>query len=235
MKNPVIFVVEVGAALTYGVPDPGHRSPAAGGIGFRCRSPSGSGSRCCSRTSPRPWRKRAARRRPTRCARPRPTRSPSASAGGGRLETGPGFAAPGRRCGGLRGRRHHSRRRRGHRRHRDRRRVGDHRRERARDPRIRRRPQRRHRRHEGALGSDQDPDHVESRRDLPGPDDRAGRGRGTPEDAERDRAEHPDRRPDADLPARRRHAPAVRRLQRRRCGRRRVADASPSWSRCSSA
>ena len=34
-----------------------------------CRSRCGCGSRCCLRTSPRRWRKGAARRRPTRCAR----------------------------------------------------------------------------------------------------------------------------------------------------------------------
>ncbi len=39
----------------------------------RCRSPCGCGSPCCSRTSPKPWRKRAAKRRPIRCAKPRPT------------------------------------------------------------------------------------------------------------------------------------------------------------------
>ena len=57
----------------------------------------------------------------------------------------------------LRGRRHHSRRRRSDRRHRHRGRIRHHRRKRAGDPRIRRRPQRRDRRHQGSLGSDQDP------------------------------------------------------------------------------
>ena len=42
---------------------------------------------------------------------------------------------------------------------------------------------------------------AEPGRDLPRPDDRAGRGRRAPEDAQRDRAAHPARRPDAHLPA----------------------------------
>ena len=41
------------------------------------RSCSGCGSPCCSRTSPKPWRKAAARRRPTRCAAAAPKRAPS--------------------------------------------------------------------------------------------------------------------------------------------------------------
>ena len=201
MKNPVIFVVEVGAALVTAVPRPRHRRPAPAASASSCRSTSGSGSRCCSRTSPKRWRKRAARPRPTRCARPRPTRSPTALADGGRIEK---VSSSKLRAGDVvvcERRRRHSRRRRGHRRHRHRRRVGDHRRKRAGHPRIGRRPQRRHRRHAGAVGSDQDQDHVESRRDVPRSHDRAGRRRGAPEDAERDRAEHPDRRPDAHLPA----------------------------------
>ena len=49
-------------------------------------------------------------------------------------------------------------------------------------------------------------------RDVPRPDDRARRGRRTAEDAERDRAQHPARRPDDHLHARGRHAAAVRDL-----------------------
>ena len=41
------------------------------------RSPPGCGSPCCSPISPKRWRKGAARRRPTRCARRAPTRRPS--------------------------------------------------------------------------------------------------------------------------------------------------------------
>ena len=79
------------------------------------------------------------------------------------------------------------------RRHRDRghrlgRRVGDHRRVGAGDPRGRRRPQRRHRRHQGALGPDRRRDHPGARQVLPRPHDRPGRGRRAAQDAERDRA-----------------------------------------------
>ena len=57
-------------------------SDAVAGIGrsrhSNCRLRAGCGSPCCSPTSPRRWRKAAARRRPTRCAarrrRPRPSR-----------------------------------------------------------------------------------------------------------------------------------------------------------------
>ena len=45
---------------------------------------------------------------------------------------------------------------------------------------------------------------------LPRPDDRARRGRRAAQDAQRDRARHPARRPDADLPRRRRGAAPVR-------------------------
>ena len=66
---------------------------AAGAEVRACRSRSGSGSRCCSRISPKPWRKRAARRRPTACARPRPTRWPSASPPSGKIEAGTSLGA----------------------------------------------------------------------------------------------------------------------------------------------
>ncbi len=72
----------------HGVPGPRHRRPARPESASSSRSPCGSGSRCCSPTSPRRWRKRAARRRPTRCARPRPTSWPSGSVAAGAIETG---------------------------------------------------------------------------------------------------------------------------------------------------
>ena len=124
-------------------------------------------------------------------------------------------AAQGRRRGGLGGR-DDPRRRRRHRGHRLGGRVGDHRRVGARDPRERRRPQRRHRRHACPLGPDQGPHHLRPRPDVPRPHDRARRGRRAPEDAQRDRPEHPARRPHDHLPHRGGHAEAVRRLQRRR-------------------
>ena len=112
------------------------------------------------------------------------------------------------------------------RRHRDRghrlgRRVGDHRRVGAGGARVRRRPLGGHRRHPGALRPDRGRDHPGARAELPRPDDRPGRGRRAAQDAERDRAQHPARRPDAGLPRRRRHAAPVRRvLRHRRLGRR---------------
>ena len=62
-RNPVMFVVEIGSVLvtilfaTRRSPTPRTCSPGW--------SPPGSGSRCCSPTSPRRWPRAAARRRPT--------------------------------------------------------------------------------------------------------------------------------------------------------------------------
>ena len=89
-KNPVMFVVEVGAALTTVFVVARHRHRRRQHRASACRSRCGCGSRCCLRTSPKRWRKRAARRRPTRCARPRPTSSARRSATGGKLEQVPG-------------------------------------------------------------------------------------------------------------------------------------------------
>ena len=82
-----------------------------------------------------------------------------------------------------RGRRGHPRRRRDRRGHRQRRRVGHHRRVGPGDPRVRRRPVGGHGRHPGALRRDRRPHHPEARRGLHRPDDRPGRGGGAPEDA----------------------------------------------------
>ena len=120
-----------------------------------------------------------------------------------------------RRPGRRRGRRDDPGRRRRRRGHRHRRRVGDHRRVRAGDPGVR-----------AATGpsvtggttvlSDRIVvrDHHQARRVVRGPDDRAGRGRGAAEDAERDRADHPAGRADDHLPARRGRAAADGRLRR---------------------
>ena len=71
MKNPVMFVVEIGQR-------PHNGPPCIVNLGASWSlqiQPSdhacGSGSRCSSRTSPRPWQKAAAKHRPTRCAWPR--------------------------------------------------------------------------------------------------------------------------------------------------------------------
>ena len=100
--------------------------------------------------------------------------------------------------------------------HRVRRRVRHHRRVGAGHPRVRRRPQRGHRRHARALRPDRRRDHPGARAVVPRPDDRAGRGRRAAQDAERDRALDPARRAHARLPRRRRDAAAVRRVRRHR-------------------
>ena len=121
----------------------------------------------------------------------------------------------GRRRRAGRGRRHHPLRRRGDRGRRLGQRSGDHRRVRAGHPRVRRRPLGRHRRHAGALRLDPRAHHRRAGLDLPRPHDRAGRRRRAAEDAERDRAQHPARRPDHHLRVRGRHDPELRRLCRR--------------------
>ena len=121
----------------------------------------------------------------------------------------------GRRPGRRRGGRGHPRRRRHRRGHRHRRRVGDHRRVRPGDPRVRRRPQLGHRRHDRAVRPDRRADHHRAGRVVRRPDDRAGRGRAAAEDAQRDRADDPAVRADDHLPARRRRAAADGRLLRR--------------------
>ena len=121
------------------------------------------------------------------------------------------------------------RRRRDRRGRRQRRRIGDHRRIGAGDPRGRRRSLGGHGRHARPVRLDHGARHLEPGRDLPRPDDRARRRRAAAEDAERDRAEHPARGADADLPARRRDAAAVRALRRAPTSRSRCS------SRCSSA
>ena len=119
MRNPVMFVVEIGSVLTTVLlcTRPWrHSGQVSGSI---CRSRCGSGSRCCLPTLPKPWPKDAARRRPTRCARPspRPSRNRLLPNGrhGGRLP------AAMLRAGDLvliSAGRHDSRRRRSHRRRR---------------------------------------------------------------------------------------------------------------------
>ena len=81
VRNPVMFIVEVGSVLTtiLFIRDFGSSSTAA-----RTCSPGSSprscGSPCCSPTSPRRWPRAAARPRPRRCARPEPTPSPGSAA-----------------------------------------------------------------------------------------------------------------------------------------------------------
>ena len=79
VKNPVMFVVEVGSVLTTALLIDNYRPSPLRRSASTCRSRSGCGSRCCSPTLPKPWPRAAARRRPTRCARPRARPSPSAT------------------------------------------------------------------------------------------------------------------------------------------------------------
>ena len=164
--NPVMFVVEVGSVITTiafiaAVASVTRRDrPSSAG------SASGSGSPCCSPTSPRPWPRAAARPRPTRCAGRKHRDAAPTSRSTARSSR---CAATELRKGDVVvvvGRRDHPRRRRRHRGHRLGRRVGHHRRVGAGHPRERRRPQRRHRRHPRALRPDQGADHLRSGRDA---------------------------------------------------------------------
>ena len=73
IRNPVMFVVEVVATLTTVI---FLRDLLTGGAisASPSRSSSGCGSPCCSPTSPKPWPKAAARRRPPPCGARGPTR-----------------------------------------------------------------------------------------------------------------------------------------------------------------
>ena len=95
---------------------------------------------------------------------------------------------------------------------RHRRRVRHHGRVGAGHPGERRRSLRGHGRDQSPLGRDHGQDHVQARRDLPRPDDRAGRGSEPAEDAERDRPHDPAGRPHDHLPALGRHPSALRHL-----------------------
>ena len=71
-KNPVMFVVEVGSVLTtllLAARPRRRRRRRGAAVVHRRGQRSGSGSRCCSPTSPRRWPRGAARRRRPRCAR----------------------------------------------------------------------------------------------------------------------------------------------------------------------
>ena len=76
----------------------------------------------------------------------------------------------------------------------------------------------RHRRHHHRQRPPEDPDHRQSGRDLHRPDDRPGGGRQPPEDAQRDRPEHPAGLADDHLPAGGLHPAALRHLLGRRGG-----------------
>ena len=69
MKNPVMFVVEIGSVITTFDLVRDRMLASQPDSDSSCRSRCGSGSRCSSRISPKPWPKAAAKRRPTRCAK----------------------------------------------------------------------------------------------------------------------------------------------------------------------
>ena len=140
----------------------------------------------------------------------------------------PGVRAASRRRGRRRGRRGHPRRRHGHRGHRLGRRVGHHGRVGPGHPRVRRRPQRGHGRHARALRPHRGRDHPGAGPLLPGSHDRARRGRRAAQDPQRDRAEPPARGADAGLRHRRGHAASRSRTTRTPTSR------SRRWSPCSS-
>ena len=234
MKNPVIFVVEVGAALVllFLVRD---IATGAGGIGFELQIDLWLWFTVLFATFAEAMAEARGKAQAESLRKTRTDTIANRLAGRRTDREGLLVEAAGRRRRGLQRRRSHSRRRRGHRRDRDGRRVGDHRGKRAGDPRVGRRSQRRDRRHAGPVRSDQDQDHVESRRNVPGSDDRARRRRRAAEDAERNRPEHHDRRLDDHLPLRRRDARAVRDLQRQFGWRRHGADDRGLHGRCWSA
>ncbi len=161
-RNPVMFVVEIGAVLTtliWIVQAFGGDAPGGGGdpawftftvaiwlwLTVAVRQ--------LRRGDRRGPRQGAGRRRCARCAR-RPSRG--CEDGGDEA----GQRARARRRGRRRGRRGDPRRRHRHRGHRLGRRVGHHRRVGARHPRVRRRPQRGHRRHARALRPHRRRDHA---------------------------------------------------------------------------
>ena len=213
VKNPVMFVVEIGSVLTTLVLAARRRGATAG-----------HGARVVHRERDA----LAVVHGPLRELRRGPGRGPGQGPGGGAARAAAGDRGPQarRRAGGARpgldpaqgrrgrrrGGRDDPRRRRGDRGHRVRGRVGRHRRVRSRHPRERRRPLGGHRGHAGALRPHRGPDRDEPGRVLPRPDDRPRGGGEAAEDAERDRPHRPPRRHDHHLPDRLRDARSLRPL-----------------------
>ena len=183
----------------------------------RSRSISGCGSPCCSPISPKPWPKAAARRRRRRCARPRPTPWPSCSAPGATtsrersprqqlkqgdivlVEAGDLIPSDGEVIEGVAS-------------------VDEAAITGESAPVIRESGGDRSAVTGGTrvhVRLDQGADHRRAGLDLPRPHDRAGRRRRAAEDAQRDRAEYPARRPDDHLRLRRGDHSELCRLCRR--------------------
>ena len=90
MKNPVMFVVEVGSVVTTLLLLMQRTCRLSHSTS---RSRCGYGSRCCSPISPKPWRKDAEKRKLTRCAKRGPKPSPSACCADGTHRRGRQFEA----------------------------------------------------------------------------------------------------------------------------------------------
>ena len=185
LRNPVMFVVEVGAAITTDrLAHPGLRRRAA-----RRRRRAGRGSPFT--VAVWLWLTVVFANLAEALAEGR-GKAQAATLRAMRTETVARRCATARRCRvraaprrrrGRRGRRGDPRRRHRDRGHRLGRRVGDHRRVGAGHPRVRRRPQRGHGRHARALGPHRRRDHAGARAELPRPHDRARRGRRAAQDA----------------------------------------------------
>ncbi len=152
MKNPVIFVVEVGAALVllFLVRD---IATGAGGIGFELQIDLWLWFTVLFATFAEAMAEARGKAQADSLRKTRSDTIANRLAGRRAAREGLVVEAAGRRRRRLQRGRDHPRRRRGHRGDRDGRRVGDHRRERAGHPRVGRRSQRRDRRHAGPVGS----------------------------------------------------------------------------------
>ena len=195
IKNPVMFVVEVVAALTTVI---FLRNLVTGGGEPRLHLPDHPVAVVHGAVRQfRGGRRGRPRQGAGGVAAEDPHREPGQAADGLRQDLSAGIRhqPQGRRCRAGRSRRQYPLRRRSDRRRRLRQRSRDHRRIRARDPRIRRRPLGGHRRHAGVVGLDPRPHHRRAGIDLHRPHDQAGRRRRAAEDAERDRAQYPARGP----------------------------------------
>ena len=206
VKNPVMFVVEVGRPADHYSARARLPAPPSAASAGDCRSRCGCGSPWCLPISRKPWRKAAARPKPTRCARRAAKPRRDRLKPNGSIEVVPSSELRADDVVVAYGWRVHPRRRRSDRRRRFGGRIGDHRRIRSRHSRSGRRPLGGHRRHARALRRDQGAHHLESRRNVSRSHDPSGRRRVSPEDAQRNRAEHSARRTDHHLPAGRGHA-----------------------------
>jgi len=133
IRNPVMFVVEVGSLLTTVLWAAALSGLLAESPGSSWASACGSGSRCCSRTSPKRWPRsgQGAGRDPARLAQRRPGEGPSGPEPRQRLRACSRIVATQGRLGAGRGGRPSSERRRSDRRGRLGRRKRDHGRERS--------------------------------------------------------------------------------------------------------